>query len=226
MKFKLKTLFIIFLLMQFTNGSGGDKLLFYRAADRADIEIVAGRAGLIRTVYCDVYIEYVDNESWDFLKTNNLFKGGGSGNPVLPCFHFIVVNTWNKPFIVDTIEALYKGQVIPAEDFSFIKDKNYTGDRYAVDISSLLKNRRIFSDKNLLRDIDFGIDTVEYKLGFIAPGDRISTFRFFQRIPAGKSSKIRVAIKYFDMKKVIDFDISRFDYKEIENMQQQAGFLK
>ena len=63
-------------------------------------------------------------------------------------------------------------------------------------------------------------DTAEYRLDFIAPGDRVSFFTFFQRVPAGKSSKIRVSIKYFDMKKVIDFDIGRFEYNEIENMQE------
>ena len=82
-----------------------------------------------------------------------------------------------------------------------------------------MKTRRIFTDGDLLENINFENDSTEYRLNFIAPGDRISFFRFFRRVPGIKSSKISVAIKYFDMKKVIDFDIGRFEYNEIENMR-------
>jgi len=218
MNIKYSIFIIAIIAMQFFNCSGGNNVLFYRAAERADVDIVGGRAGLIRTLYCDIYIEYVDSECWNYLKKYNMYKGNGRGNPIEPCFHFIIVNTWNKPFTVDKIEASYKGEIISSENFSFIKDKSYLENRYSVNIASLLKKRRVFQDRNLIRDIDFENDTTEYKLDFIAPGDRVSFFSFFQRIPAGKSSKIRVAIKYFDMKKVIDFDIGRFEYKDIENM--------
>lgn len=193
--------------------------MLYRAAERADIDIIRGRAGLIRTLYCDLYIEYVDNEAWDYLKSFSLFKGHGWGNPVDPCFHFLIVNTWNKPFIIDRVEVVYKDEVIPSEDFSFIKDKSYLENRYSVNISSFMKKRRILSDRELLQDIDFESDTVEYRLNFIAPGDKVSFFSFFKSLPSGKLSKIRVAIKYFDVKKVIDFDIGRFEYNNIENME-------
>lgn len=216
-----KIVFVIFslLIVLFLNCSGSNGDLFYRAAERADVEIVQDRAGLIRTLYCDLYIEYVDNESWSYIKKFSLFKGGGWGNPLDPCFHFIVVNTWNKPFEIDKIEAFHKGELIKSEDYSFIKDKDYKEKRFALSLSSLMKKRRMLTEKDVLRDIDFENDTAEYRLGFIAPGDRISLFSFFPKIPAGKSSKIRVTIKYHDMKKVIDFDIGRFEYKEIENMQ-------
>ena len=217
MKRKSGSLIITAALLLFLSCSGGDKVMIYRAAERADVDILRSRVGLIRTVYCDIYIEYVDNQSWKYLKEFNAFKGNGWGNPVDPCFHFIIVNTWNKPFVIDKVESSYKGEIIPAEDYSFIKDKSYRENRYGVNISTLLKNRRIYSDKIVVKDIDFESETTEYRLNFIAPGDRVSFFRFFQRIPAGKSSKIRVGIKYFDIKKVIDFDIGHFEYKETEN---------
>ncbi len=216
-----KNVLVIFslLIVQFINCSGSDGVMFYRAAERADVEIVQGRAGLIRTLYCDIYIEHVDNENWSLIKKFNEFKGGGRGIPVDPCFHFIIVNTWNKPFEVDKIEAFHKSELIKAEDYSFIKDKDYMEKRYSISLFSLMKKRRLLSEKDVLRDIDFENDAVEYKLGFIAPGDRVSLFSFFPMIPAGKSSKIRVTIKYHDMKKVIDFDIGRFEYTDIEDIQ-------
>ena len=57
--------------------------------------------------------------------------------------------------MIDKIEALYNGEVIQSEDYSFIKDKSYLENRYSVNISSLLKKRRILSDRDFLRDIDF-----------------------------------------------------------------------
>jgi len=211
------TLFLVIVQVLNCSGSNGD--LFYRAAERADVEIIQGRAGLIRTLYCDIYIEHVDNENWSILKRFNEFKGKGSGIPVDPCFHFIIVNTWNKPFEIDKIEAFHNSELIKAEDYTFIKDKDYMEKRYSISLLSLMKRRRLLLEKDVLADIDFENDTVEYKLGFIAPGDRVSLFSFFPKIPAGKSSKIRVTIKYHDMKKVIDFDIGRFEYTDIENMQ-------
>ncbi len=215
---------IVFLAIQFFSCGGSNGAMFYRAVERADVEIVQGRAGLIRTLYCDVYLEHVDNENWSMIKRNSIFKGAGTGNPIDPCFHFIIINTWDKPFEIDKIEAFYKNELIRVEEYNFIKDEKYKDSRYAVSISSLMKKRRLLTERDVLRDIDFENDTVEYRLGFIAPGDRVSLFSFFPNIPAGKSSKIRVTIKYHDLKKVIDFDMGRFDYNEIENIQQQTGF--
>jgi len=219
MKLKNRYILIIILAMiQVLNCGGADKGMFYRAVERADVDIAEGRAGLIRTVYCDIYIEYVDKHGWNYLKKTGFFKGKGKGDPVNPCFHYIIVNTWNKPFVVDKIEILYNGEVFPSENFSFIKDRDYLENRYSLNISSLMKKRRILSDRNLLNEIDFENDTVEYRLNFVAPGDKVSFFNFFERIPSDRNSKIRISIKYNDMKKVIDFDIGRFEYNEIENM--------
>jgi hypothetical protein len=128
-----------------------------------------------------------------------------------------VENTWNKPRVIDKIEILDKDNIPTlSEDYSFIKDIHYLENRYVINISSLLKNRRILSDHILLKDIDFEADTTLYKLHFIAPGDKVSFFRFFGTIPSGKLSRIRVTIKYSEFKKVIDFDIGRFDNNYIE----------
>ena len=182
--------------------SSTDKISFYRATERDDTEIINGKVGLIRTIYCDIFIEHVDRNTWQYIKKYNTFKGQGRETPSDPCFHFIVENTWNKPIVID---------IAPYEDYSFIKDKNYLENRYAINISSLLNNRRILSEHISVKDIDFEYDTALYKLNFIAPGDKVSFFRFFGNIPSGRLSKIRVSIKYSDLKKVIDFDIGRFD---------------
>jgi len=208
----MRFIFIIcFMIIILIGCSSNDKISFYRAAERADTEIINGKVGLIRTIYCDIFIEHVDLNTWQHIKKYNTFKGKGVEPPSDPCFHFIVENTWNKPIVIDNIEILNKANIAVSEDYSFIKDENYLKNRYAVNISSLLKNRRILSEHILAKDIDFEDDAPLYKLNFIAPGDKVSFFRFFSNIPSGKLSKIRVSIKYSDLKKVIDFDIARFD---------------
>lgn len=206
--------FIISLIILHVCCTGSNNILFYRAVERGDVDIVHGRAGLIRTVYCDIYIEHVDNDGWEHLKDVHFFRGKGYGNPGPVCFHLIIENTWKKPFQLDRIEVIHNGRVIPSEDFSFIKDKSYMENRYSFNLTSLLKKRRLLTDENLLKDIDFSDDTVEYRLDFFAPGDRISIFRFFPYFPVGKSTKVRITIKYFDLKKVIDFDMGRFEYND------------
>jgi hypothetical protein len=216
---------ILLMIIVFISCSGTEKITFYRAANRADIEIIKGKVGLIRTIYCDIYIEHIDNNTWQHIKKYNTFKGKGTESPSDPCFHFIVENTWNKPIVIDKIEILNKDNISPSEDYSFIKDMHYLEKRYAINISSLLKNRRILSEHILVKDIDFEEDAALYKLYFIAPGDKVSFFKFFSSQPSGKLSKIRVSIKYSELKKVIDFDIGHFDNNDTEEVNRYMEFL-
>ena len=215
----IKEIFIIFLIIIiFISCSSSEKISFYRAVERADTEIINGKVGLIRTIYCDIFIEHIDNNTWKFIKKNKSFKGKGREFPSDPCFHFIIENTWNRPIVIEEIEVFNKDDIAPSEDYSFIKDAHYLENRYAINISSLSKNRRILSEHILVKDIDFEEDAADYRLDFIAPGDKVSFFKFFGRIPSGKLSKIRVSIKYGGLKKVIDFDITRFDSNDIREV--------
>ncbi|MCL1865731.1 MAG: hypothetical protein FWF73_07975 [Spirochaetes bacterium] len=217
--------FIYLMIIIFFSCSSTDKISFYRAVEKADTEIINGKVGLIRTIYCDIYIEHIDTNTWKYINKYNTFKGGGIESPSDPCFHFIIENTWNKPIVIDKIEIINKDNIAQSEDYSFIQDKNYLEDRYTINISSLLKSRRILSEHILVKDIDFEDETTLYKLYFIAPGDKVSFFRLFSNIPSGKLSKIRVSIKYSDLKKVIDFDIDRFDNNDIEEVNRYMEFL-
>ena len=222
MRQKLNILLAIVLTVHTICCCRSGNTFFYRAVERSDVDVIKDKAGLIRTVYCDIYIEHVDSEGWKYLRDAPFFRGNGKGDPVPVCFHFIIENTWKRPFYIDRIEILHQGKVIKTEDFSFIKDKEYMENRYSVNLASLQIKRRILTDDTLLQDIDFSNDSVEYRLDFIAPGDRVSFFRFFSWLPVGKTTKVRIGIKYFDLKKVIDFDIGRFEYNG--TMQEQAGF--
>jgi hypothetical protein len=220
-----KTFIIYLIFLTLISCSNTDKISFYRAEERADTEIINGKAGLIRTIHCDIYIEHIDSNTWKYIKRFNTFKASGTDLPSDPCFHFIIENTWNKPITIEKVEILSSEYSAQSEDYSFIKDKNYLENRFAVNIPSMLKNRRILSEHILVKDIDFEEDASLYKLYFIAPGDKISFFKFFGSIPSGKLSKIRISIKYSDFKKVIDFNIARFDNNDIEEINKYNEFL-
>ena len=223
--FKSPVFFICLMIAILISCSGTDKISFYRAEEKADTEIINGKAGLIRTIYCDIYIEHVDSNTWNHIKKFNTLKGNGTELPADPCFHFIIENTWNKPIVIENIEVVNNDNAASAEDYSFIKDKDYPENRYAVNISSLLNPRRILSEHILIKDIDFEDDAGHYKLNFIAPGDKISFFKFFSSLPSGRLSKIRITIKYSDLKKVIDFNIARFDGNDTEEVNKYIELL-
>ena len=157
--------------------------------------------------------EHVQKSDWDHLASFDFLRGGGAGYPLEPCFHVVIVNTWNRPFEIKKIELICDTVSAEPEYFEFKGDREFPSGRYAIDLAGLWGKRRILTPHELVTDIDFKRDTVEYKLDFIAPGDKISSFYLFNSTPAGcKSIKLAVTIKYMGMEKVIDFDITNVIY--------------
>jgi hypothetical protein len=208
-----KILFLTIITFFFT-GCGREEIVrFYGPEVRADVEIISGKAGLIRSFYADVLVEHVQDEDWEHISSFPFLRGEGSVYPVEPVFHVIIENTWNKPFIVTGVYLLCGSRRINPQYFDSYRDKNFPEKRYSVNLKELWEKRRILNRGELVRDIDFKNNTVIYSLDFIAPGDRVSEFYLFNSVPARCGSvKLAVAIKYLDMEKVIDFDITRVIY--------------
>lgn len=210
----MRNILIIILFIFFSAGCGGKELVrFYGPLPRGDVEIIAGKGGLIKSVYFDLFFEHLQKSDWEHLASFRSLKGGGRGFPVEPCFHIMIINTWNRPFEIKKIELICDNVTAEPEFFDFKGDSRFISERYAIDLASLWKQRRILSYSELLSEIDFEKSAIEYKLNFIAPGDKISSFYLFNTVPAGcKSTKLAVTIKYMDMEKVIDFDITAVIY--------------
>lgn len=210
----MRRIIILTIIILAVNSCGREKIVrFYGPAVRADIEIISGKAGLIRSFYFDVLIEHVQKEDWDHLCSFPAFRGAGSVYPLEPGFHIIIENTWNRPFTVTGVELVCDDERMKPEYFNSIGDKNFPEKRYKVNLKELWKRRRILTKNELIQNIDFKEGTIDYSLDFIAPGDRVSNFYLFNSVPAGcKSLKLAVSIKYLDMEKVIDFEITRVIY--------------
>lgn len=210
----MRNFLILILILFFSAGCAGHELVrFYGPVPRGDVEIVSGKGGLIKSIYFDVFFEHLQKEDWEHLASFRSLKGGGGGYPLEPCFHIMIMNTWNRPFEIKKIELICDNMSSEPEYFDFTGDRGFSSERYAVDLAALWKKRRILSYGELLSEIDFEKSAVEYRLNFIAPGDKISSFYIFSSEPAGcKSTKLAVTIKYLDMEKVIDFDITAVIY--------------
>jgi len=210
----MRNVLIYIIIFIFSAGCGGQELVrFYGPLPRGDVEIISGKGGLIKSFYFDVIFEHVQKSDWEHLASFRSLKGGGTGYPLEPCFHIIIINTWNRPFEIKKIELICDNISAEPEYFDFGGDRGFLSGRYAIDLSALWKKRRILSHNELLSDIDFEKNAVEYRLGFIAPGDKISSFYLFNSTPGVcKSAKLAVTIKYLDMEKVIDFDITSVIY--------------
>jgi len=210
----MRNFLIYIIIIIFSAGCGGEKIVrFYGPLPRGDVEIVSGKGGIIKSLYFDVLFEHVQESDWEHLVSFKSLKGGGTGYPVEPCFHIMIMNTWNRPFEVKKIELICDNISAEPEYFDFDGDRGFPSERYAVDLAALWKKRRILSHNELLSHIDFEEKAVEYRMGFIAPGDKISSFYLFNSAPGGcKSAKLAVTIKYLDMEKVIDFDITAVIY--------------
>ena len=208
-----KIIFLTIIVFSLASCGREEIVRFYGPAVRADVEVISGKAGLIRSFYADVLVEHVQKDDWEHIVSFPFFRGGGSVYPLEPAFHVIIENTWNKPFTVTGVYLICGSRRIEAEYFDSYGDKSFPHNRYSVNLKELWKRRRILDRSELVRDIDFKNSTVNYSLDFIAPGDRVSEFYLFNSIPAGCGSvKLAVAIKYLDMEKVIDFDITRVIY--------------
>ncbi len=193
---------------------------YYGSADLPNVEILLGKAAVIRTYHCDIVAENIRKPEWDILRGYSFFRGKGSEYPYEPAFHLIISNTWNRPVTVEKVELKFEGSSQGAEFFETVQDKSFFNSRYNINLKELWKPRRILTEKNLLKDIDFNEDSIEYRFGFIAPGDRVSMFYLFNYVPLkAENFKLSVTIKYLNFKKVIDFDMKRFEYRETESKE-------
>ncbi len=211
MKYRFLILFALIVCIVSCSGNLRKGSMF-RAVERGDVEVIGNRAGLIRTVYCDLYIQNLNIDARKRLADMDCYRGYGRDFPAEPCFQFIVSNTWNRPILIEKITLRYDSENHDPEFFDYISDPGYREKRFAFNLNSMRQYRRLLSDNELIEDINYSKETIEYRSDFIAPGDKILFFRFFPYIPDRKDIKIYITIKYFDIKKIIDFDISRFDY--------------
>ncbi len=188
---------------------------------RLVIEAKEGGCAVLRTRICDVAIEQIDTFKWRRLLNQRMLTGG-KGSPVetripkFTFFHLVVSNVGSLPLGIDSI-TLHYGSVeknpIPVEDA--VKRSGSPAYR-AFDFKKILTPKRLMGGRYCLKKIDYERDVVDYKLDFINPGDRLIRIVAFDWVPV-QFRELRVTLRVSPLggaeKKVIDFNLKRFEYR-------------
>ncbi len=189
------------------------------AVERIDVEQKTGGCSVIRSLYCDIYVELMNSEKWNYLLNNQFFTASSreydnyrfTNYPVL---HYIVRNTGREPIKIEKISVEYGKKKTDSLTFQTFKSLHKSQAYKVFEFKKLFTNRRLVGDKYCLKKIDYHKDTVPFLFDFIPPSDTVLGFTAFPWIPV-EERKFRVIfhIDYAGRKKVLNFDFQRFEYR-------------
>jgi hypothetical protein len=190
--------------------------------ERLDVSVV-NESALIRTQYCDMYMEYVNNIKWESVMKFRLFSNGKFiyRIPYISVYFITVKNTSPKPIKITGLQLLIGGNSYQRLKIMELTDK-FSSEQYNnFNFSSLNAGRRLIPASiesavipPSLTKINFEKDTVTFLSDFIAPDDTVIFFAFFNAAStAGENYKVRIDMDAEGFKKVIDFDFVKSEYR-------------
>lgn len=174
---------------------------------------------MIRTIYADIYIRYVNEETFNELSKQKCFRIENTekidiplSKPEFELFQIIVKNKSNYNISNIETKIIIKDRSIePVSKESISKNKTYTSYRN-IDMLKLFKYRRIISQKPDINNFDKY--TFEYDFNIIQKSDSICFFRGFGlHSDNSKNIKFEIAFECDKRKKVIDFDYKKIEYR-------------
>ena len=190
--------------------------------ERIDVSVV-NESALIRTQYGDIYMEYMDSKKWEsVLKFSNYSSGKFSYRiPHFSSYFITVKNAFTKPIKITDIVLLAEGKIFPRLSTHEL-NKDYGTEQYRnFNFMELNTPRRLLPvslevdvTSPSVTKINFEKDTVTFSPDYIAPDDTIIFFAFFNASSAdGEKYKIKIDLDAGGMKKVIDFDFVKSEYR-------------
>jgi hypothetical protein len=193
-----------------------------RATERTDLEITKSGAPLVRSIYCDILVQPVDDGLWRKLAMSSAYsskwKPGLSRRvPPLTAFMVIVTNTVNAPILLEKTELRYGGAVLAELSPAAIGARFRSAAFSIYDFKRLLSFRRIVTGRYAASRVDYDRDTIEEKIDFIPPRDSVIRLVAFEKIPVeARSFRLNFMISAMGTSKQIDFDFTRHEYREGE----------
>jgi hypothetical protein len=189
-----------------------------RPAERTDVEITIYGSALIRSIYCDIMVEPVDEALWSSLRSSQAYgktpqQGILQRIPSITAFQVILKNTVNAPIQLKKAQLCIGAITVDAMTINEIgarlKSPSYSG----FNFGAMLSYRRFISEWDPMKNIDYDRDTIDMKLGFVPPRDAVLTIVAFERIPVeARSFKLRFMITAMGNIKTIDLDFTRREY--------------
>ena len=189
------------------------------AEENSYVDIRKNNSGLIRSVFCDVYIEHIDAEKWEKLLKFKVYAGETLlltryQVPPLEFMHFIIRNTSNYPLVIKEVCIEGERGTIPSLTSHDI-ERAYRSHLYSVfDFDALYSPRRLTAAHYAIDDIRYESETIGYNFGFIAQGDTVLFVRAFEWIPASMDRfSVVITVKAGGVQRTIRFPMRRYLYR-------------
>jgi hypothetical protein len=189
------------------------------AVERYDVEQKAKGCSVIRSIYCDIYVELLDSEKWNYLFTNHYFTASSlehenyrfSNYPVL---HYVIKNTGREPIKVERIVVEYGKNKSDSLTFQSFQSLHKSSAYKVFEFKKFFRGRRLLADKYCLKEIDYHKDTIPFRFDFIPPSDTVLKFTAFPWIPVEQRRfKVFFHIDYAGRKKILNFDFQKYEYR-------------
>ena len=192
---------------------------FSQAVERYDVEVNEKGFALIRSLFCDVYIEQVRYDRWEKLLKIPVFTVPESDTknyriPQLLFFHVIVKNTSDEPISIEDAKIKYNNQLLAMMSAEDIK-KKYKSPLYSyIDFKRLLSPYRLLGDNYSIEEINYEKDIVESRLTFVPPSDKIIKIFVFDWVPVEiRDFKLIFIVDQSGKKGAVEFDVKKYEYR-------------
>lgn len=187
--------------------------------NRPDTEITGMASALIRSIYCDIRVDPVDDALWRRINSSDVYTGPGQAGrrqriPPVAAFLVTIKSTVHAPIRLDNALIRY-GSTETAAMTAGEMNARFTSAAY-----SRYRFDRMFAFRRILDEIDppglpdFDRDTIALMLDFIPPDDSVVKIVAFDTIPGGVGEfTLRLMISAMGSRKNIDFYFLRRDYR-------------
>jgi len=192
---------------------------YTKPTERPDVEVMNEGTALIRSIYCDIYVQQITPKNWEKLLKSTAFINPKSNNlkyrvPKLLFFQAIIKNTWKEPIKIDKIELKYDGITVQSLDAGELSSMHKSPMYVIFKFNKILSPRRIISEHYTVDKIDYEKDIISSRIKFIPPLDSELRIIAFGWIPIEyRKYKLIFTIYYPGNKKIIDFDFNRLEYR-------------
>lgn len=181
---------------------------FSRPVQRPGVEITEDGPVLVRSIYCDIAVEHLREDS-----LRRLLARSREGrrcisrrlDPLL-VFHVIIRSTVDMPIMVKRAELIHAGGTSASLGTGELRAR-LSPPRYSdCDPGAVFTFRRLVEERASWSAIDPGADTVESRLDFIPPRDTAAGTIVFDRIPtASRRFTLRFTIDATGRTRMVDF---------------------
>lgn len=172
--------------------AGGEKLVrLTRVVERPEIEMTVGGAAMIRSVFCDLTVEPVDDALWTKLAGSDAYRkkperGARRRIPPVAAFHVIIKSTISSPLRLENARLASGDTVRERMTIGAAAARLKSPAYSAYDFAGLFSYRRLAVEKDSSKWIDYDRETLASTFDFIPPNDAVATVLFFERPPAGR----------------------------------------